>query len=145
VREERDARAAGLAPIKACEFKIVGQTALLHSALQLSLAATADVDVFTDAHFVVKAKLNELLQAIGLELDPLSDEIWMPEETRYDALFSGTLVKAAYAQAIYVLVSKACKAPEKNRTLLRAYLAGDPSEDFVRLCHKYGADLSRLV
>lgn len=144
--QEADAsRHEGTLPLRACEFKIVGQTALLQASLGLSIAATADVDAFTDAEYVVKVKLNELLRVVGLELDPLSDEIWMPKETRYTPFFKGVMVEASRAEPVHVLVSKALKAPEKNKTLLRAYLAGEPTPEFFELCEKYKVDLANIL
>lgn len=135
----------GLLPIKECEFKIVGQTALLEAALNLNLAATADVDAYTNAQYVVKAKLNEMLKAVGLELDPLSDEIWMPRETKYIPFFKGDLVRASRADPVHVLVSKAHKAPAKNRILIASYIAGEPPAEFFTLCKSYKVDLAAIL
>jgi len=49
------------------------------------IAATADVDAFTNAEYVVKAKLNELLRVVGLELDPLR---YLAERARGEKLAS---------------------------------------------------------
>ena len=143
--EIKTARADGTLPLSGCEFRIVGQTALLEANLQLHLAATVDVDVISTAHYAVHAHLGELLQEIGLELDPLSDEIWMPTETRYVALYQGTWVKAWLAEPTFVLISKALKAPYKNKVLIREYLAGAPTKEFFLLCKRYGIDLTRFI
>jgi hypothetical protein len=145
IGEASATRAQGLKPLRACEFKIVGQTALLEASLNLSIAATADVDAITDAEYVVTAKLNELLRAEGLELDPLSKEVWMPVETRYIEFYSGRMVTAWRADPVHVLLSKALKAPEKNRRLLGEYIAGEPSDEFFALCKRYKVDLKRIL
>jgi hypothetical protein len=141
----KEASLGGTPPFRACAFRIVGQTALLQASLSLSLAATADVDAYSDAEFVVTAKLNELLRVFGLQLDPTSDEIWMPGETRYIEFFKGDLVTAYRAEPVHVLVSKACKAPRKNRMLIREYIAGTPEDEFFHLCQKYGVDLDDVM
>jgi hypothetical protein len=143
--ENAAARAGGLPPLKRSRFRIVGQTALLHASLGFDVTATMDVDAYTDASYAIKSRFNELLRAEGLELDPLSDEIWMPTETRYVEIFAGDWIHAERAEPEYVLVSKAVKALEKNKQLLRSYLAAAPADKFFVLCQKYGVNLGAVV
>ena len=44
-----------------------------------------------------------------------------------------------------VLISKACKAPEKNIGLITEYLAKGASERFFELAQKYALDLEQFV
>ena len=69
----------------------------------------------------------------------------MPRETRYDLLYKGTYVDAAVADPDAVLISKARKAPEKNKALITEYLAKGASERFFELAQKYAVDLEQFV
>ena len=44
-----------------------------------------------------------------------------------------------------VLVSKALKAPAKNRSLLTEYLAKGASQRFLDMAKKYGVDLEQFL
>jgi hypothetical protein len=135
----------GFRPIPKSLFRVVGQAALLEANLEFSVAATVDVDLINDAKHEVVAKLNELLVAEGLELDPISNEIWMPSETQYLDLYKGEWVVALRAETEFIMVSKALKSPEKNKVLLRNYLAHRPPQSFFELCKKYKIDLGKIV
>jgi hypothetical protein len=135
----------GLLRIKACTIRVVGQTALMEAKLPLHLLVTRDVDVKADYEDAVRRRFAELLADEGLELDPLGHEIWMPAETRYDPLFDGKWVRLLVAEAEAVLLSKALKAPTKNRSLIGDYLALGPSKRFLVLATKYQLDLEQFA
>lgn len=128
-----------------CEFRVVGQNALLEAKLDLKLAATVDVDTIDNASHSVRAKLSEFLRLEGLELDPLGNEIWMPEETRYTDIYIGDWVRALRAWPVYILVSKAKFAIDKNKGLIRQYLAHRPDPLFFDLCEKYEVDIGHVL
>lgn len=133
-------------PLRKSSFRIVGQSALLEaSSLSLTLTATMDVDAFADCEPSVRTHLEELLQKRGRVLDPVGHEAWMPDETEYEVFYFGNLVVAEIAGPEYVLVSKALKAPEKNRNLIIEYLAQGPSDLFYALAEEYGVDLEKFV
>jgi len=90
-------------------------------------------------------KLDELLKAEGKILDPDWQQIWMPEETEYDNFYRGKFVTALIAQPEYVLISKALKAPAKNRALIVEYLANAASKKFETLAEKYKVDLGQFL
>jgi len=135
----------GLPALPKSVFRVVGQTALLEANLEFAIAATVDVDILNNAKYEVLAKLNELLIAEGLELDPLSNEIWMPEETNYIDLYQGEWIHALLAEPQYIMVSKALKSPSKNKVLLRQYIAHGPHQVFFDLCEKYKINLQSIV
>jgi hypothetical protein len=143
--ENQAAKSEGLRTIPKSVFKVVGQAALLEAKLEFSVATTVDVDILNNAKHEVVAKLNELLVAEGLELDPLSNEIWMPDETKYTDLYRGDWTHAVLAQTPYIMVSKALKSPEKNKILLRSYIAHRPPKIFFDLCTKYAVNLQSIV
>jgi hypothetical protein len=145
VAQNAEARAEGLRLLSPCTIKLLGQAALIESGCKLPLAATRDVDVLADYEWSVQQQFERLLQARGLELDPLGREVWMPRETRYDPLFSGQFVTLLVADSEAVLVSKALKAPAKNGVLITDYLSQGATPRFLQLAHKYAVDLDQFV
>jgi hypothetical protein len=139
-----EARAEGVLQLRPCRIRILGQMALLEGGASLTLALTRDVDVYADWEHEVQSEFRRLLAREGLDLDPLGDEIWMPGETEYADLYRGRYATVQVADIDSVLLSKALKAPEKNRALLVEYLAGGPSERFLKMAEKYGLDLERF-
>lgn len=129
--------------IKACEFKILGQFALIEA--NVSDIATRDVDAQTTGNDWVKARFSELLKAHKLVWDRHSHEIRMPKETKYNVLFTGESLRALIAQPEYVLISKALYAPEKNQGIFQEYIAAGPSQEFLKLAAKYKLDLEKLI
>ncbi|MEB2314452.1 MAG: hypothetical protein OZ928_21625 [Polyangiaceae bacterium] len=138
-------RAAGTPSYRPCEIRIIGQTALLESGLPLVLVATKDVDARGTYEYGVEAEFRRMLELRGRALDAVAQEAWMPRETRYAALYSGKLVTLLLAEPEAVLVSKALKAPVKNRPLLIDYLASGPSRRFFELVERYAVNLEQFT
>ena len=124
---------------------MLGQAALFIAELDLTLTATQDLDAYADYDWAVQQELERLLAKEGKVLDPHGHEIWMPRETQYAPLYEGTHVEAFVADPDAVLISKACKAPEKNKALITEYLAKGASERFFELAEKYALDLEQFV
>ena len=143
--ENRKADHEGFQPMKECEIRVIGQFALLEASLSIELAATADVDVLADYEHSIKQRFEQLLQAEGLLLDPVAHEAWMPKETQYNTIFSGRFVTLKIAGPDFVIISKAKKAPQKNRDLIVQYLAQAPSERFFELAEKYEISLEKFL
>ena len=144
-RENVRARADGTPTHKKCTIRVLGQAALWLAKVDLALTATQDLDAYADYDWAVQQELERLLAKDGKVLDPHEHEVWMPRETRYDLLYKGTYVDAAVADPDAVLISKARKAPEKNKALITEYLAKGASERFFELAQKYGVDLEQFV
>ncbi|GAB4419568.1 MAG: hypothetical protein OHK0056_29750 [Bacteriovoracaceae bacterium] len=89
---------------------------------KIELESTQDFDAFKKASQEVEDILKKVLKEFGLFYDELSDEIWMPEDTKWEQVFKGENVTIFKASAIDVLVSKAIKAKEKNRVLIKKSL-----------------------
>ncbi|MEY4630999.1 MAG: hypothetical protein RIQ81_1119 [Pseudomonadota bacterium] len=143
--ENKNATVEGIRLLPKSLFRVVGQAALLEAKVEFNVAATVDVDVLNNAKHEVVAKLSELLLAEGLELDPLSNEIWMPLETQYVEIFKGDWVTSLRAETEFIMVSKALKAPAKNRVLLRNYIATRPPVSFFEMCEKYKVNLDTVI
>ncbi len=144
-QRNREARAQRLLITRPCKVRVLGQTALMEAGVQLTLAATRDVDVTADYESAVEAEFRRLLQKQGRELDALGHDIWMPKETRYSELYSGRWVTVLLADAESVLLSKAHKAPDKNRSLIVEYLASGASRRFLDLAEKYDVNLEQFL
>lgn len=146
IEEQNRARTEeGLTKIQRVEIRVVGQTALVESGLSLSFPETIDVDAFHKMTYEVWKKFDGILQTFGRRLDPLSHEIWMPDETSYNLVYKAKWVAGFIAQPEYILISKALKAPDKNRSILIQYLIKGPSQKFLNLAKKYNIDFERFV
>jgi hypothetical protein len=145
IDQNLEASREGLPHIHPFTIRVLGQAALFEANLSLTLVATRDVDVRADYPDAVRQELERLLQAEGRDLDPLGHEVWMPRETHYTELFSGRFARVLIADPEAVLVSKALKAPIKNRPLLIEYLAQGASQRFLDLSRKYGVNLEQFL
>jgi hypothetical protein len=139
---ERDA--TGAQKLK-CDVYIIGQTALLEAKLQIQLAATMDVDLFRQLHGPMREKLDVLFAQYGKKIDPVGHEAWMPIETQFDLLFSGKFASCFIAKPEYILISKAKKAPIKNKNLIIEYIGNKPSKLFFDLAKKYEVRLEDFL
>jgi hypothetical protein len=135
----------GMLSIGVCEIKVIGQTALLEAEISLHIPATMDVDVFANYEDSVRRRFAELLKENGKELDSVRHEAWMPKETEYESFFDGKWLKTYLAKPEYVLLSKAMKAPTKNKALIVEYLASEPPAIFFKLAEKYKVDLEQFL
>ena len=138
-------RADGFPLLRPCRIRLLGQTALLEAHVPLHLNVTNDVDVYADYEHEVRTEFERLLRAHGKELDPVGHEAWMPAETTYRELYGGEFVALSLAEPECILLSKACKAPERNRALIVEYLATGPSPRFLELAERYGVNLETFL
>ncbi|MEY4579816.1 MAG: hypothetical protein RL701_4519, partial [Pseudomonadota bacterium] len=145
IEENASRREDGGLSLKPCTIKVLGQTALLEANVPLKLKLTMDVDVYANLEWVVQVEFRRLLAMQGRQLDPVGHEIWMPSETQYNNLFVGKYVTMLVADFESVLVSKALKAPEKNRDLVAQYLSRGASPRFVAMAQRYNIDLEKFV
>lgn len=138
--------AAGSATLAKAQIRVIGQTALLEANLDLEIAATMDVDLIEQIEHGVKEKFAELLREEGKILDPVGHEAWMPKETEYDEIFKGQWLTGFIAKPVFIILSKAKHAPEKNGNLIAEYLASDNLDDrLFELAEKYKVDLDQFV
>jgi len=145
VEQNLAARDEGLPALRACRIRVLGQVALLEARAPLQLTLTNDVDVQADYEHATEVEFRRLLAREGKELDPVGHEIWMPKETRYQRFFEGECVTFELAEIDAVLLSKALKAPHKNRALIVEYLAGGASERFLAMAKRYRLDLEQFL
>jgi hypothetical protein len=57
----------------------------------------------------------------------------------------GPFVRLLLAEPEAILLSKAIKAPDKNRALITEYLAQGASDRFLELAKKYNLDLEQFL
>jgi len=145
ITRHAEARSGGWVQVRPCTIRVLGQTALMEAGVKLALAATKDVDVYADYDHVVEKEFARLLATAGYDLDPVGHEVWMSRETRYTELFEGRFVRVLLAEPEAILLSKALKAPAKNRALLVEYLAKGASERFLQLARKYNLNLEQFL
>jgi hypothetical protein len=119
ISERRD---EGLLPIPKSKIQILGQMSLLANekvSLLLSLAQTGDFDAFLRMDHVVKNELQELLKRQNLIYDEDSSLVWIPPKARFEPMFDLNHVVVELIDPESALVSKAVKAPAKNKQLIR--------------------------
>ncbi|NBW99593.1 hypothetical protein EBR03_08485 [bacterium] len=107
----------------------------------LSLAQTADRDAQLDMDSVVKKELTSILKKYGLIYDEDSKLIWIPPGAKFEILFDLKNVVVKSIDPESALVSKAVKAPEKNKQLIREAIASGKFKTLIARIEKNGGKL----
>ncbi len=126
------------------ELRILGQMSLLMNkelSARLNLTATVDLDAMIDGRSEVVQELRTVLKQQGLRYDELSKEIWLPDGAQYIEYYDSPYLRVLYLDPISALTSKAVKAKEKNRYLIRDALKVYGDELSEKLT-QYGVDLN---
>ncbi len=121
----RERREEGMLGAVDVEIRLLGQMCLLVNSRVsaiLHLAQTADVDALLRMDSFVKDELKKLLAEAGLIYDEDSTLVWIPEGAKFEPLFKMTNLTVLALDPESALVSKAVKAPEKNKVLIREAL-----------------------
>jgi hypothetical protein len=132
-----------LPSLKTVEIKILGQMSLLMdpSAKDINPTATRDLDALIVGDFVAADKLRSILKSKGLVYDELSKEIWLPDNAIFIPYYSSENLTVSYLDPISALTSKAIKAREKNRFLIRRALEVF-GKALTQEITRYGGDLN---
>jgi hypothetical protein len=144
-RERRD---EGLLPIPKSKIQILGQMSLLANekvSLLLSLAQTGDFDARLKMEHFVKKELQELLKERHLIYDEDSPLVWIPPGAQFELLSDLKHVVVESIDPESALVSKAVKAPAKNKQLIREAIASDVFPTLVDRILKNGGKLEDFV
>jgi hypothetical protein len=134
----------GLRPIPKANVKILGQMSLLASvevSAVLSLAQTGDMDALVTMEHVVLAELRKILTKNGLVYDDDSDLIWIPPGATFAELLDLEHVQVSLIDAESALVSKAVKAPQKNKQLMREAIASEKFPGLIDRILEHGGRL----
>jgi hypothetical protein len=144
-KENLRRREDGILLIPKAEVTLLGQMSLLLNdrvSMVLSLAQTGDMDAHLRMEHFAKQELKKLLQARGWIYDEDSDFIWLPSDSTYEDLFHFDTVKVRVIDSESALVSKAVKAPEKNKQLIRQAIASGEFPKLVDRILENGGDLT---
>ncbi|HLG19013.1 MAG TPA: hypothetical protein VI895_04245 [Bdellovibrionota bacterium] len=106
---------------------------------KLHLVGTADVDAKIQAEYSLVQLFEKVLEAFGLEYDRDSHLVWVPPESTQITIFETPRLKCDVVNPLYLLTSKAIKAKEKNRILIKQALKiyGRELESLIR---QHGGD-----
>lgn len=136
-------RQEGLPGLYPLEVKVLGQMSLLMDPIGIKLnpIATRDFDAILRGDWLAIAALRSILSANGLVYDELSEEIWLPKFSTFIPYHRSPHLEVSYLDPLSTLTSKAIKAKEKNRFLIRDALTvlGEPLEQAIIHC---GGDIS---
>jgi hypothetical protein len=91
----------------------------------LNLTQTADLDAALTMDYSVKEELKSLLRNKGYIYDEDSNLIWIPEGAEFLPFLELNNVLVESIDPESALVSKAVKAPDKNRQLIRQAIASN--------------------
>jgi hypothetical protein len=141
VRE--DSGAVKLLPV---EIQILGQMSLLANEMAaqfLVLQRTGDLDALikSSQHFALHVLKKELLPKYGLVFDDDSEKIWIPPQSRFEKFCDFRFVRVKLLDPESTLVSKAIKAPQKNKLLIVEAIASEQFSTLVERIEKHGGDL----
>ena len=129
------------------EVKLLGQMSLLANekvSAILSLAQTGDMDALLQMEHVVKEELTYILKDHSLIYDEDSKLIWIPPGTSFEGLFDFTNVVVNVIDPESALVSKAVKAPAKNKQLIREAIVSEAFPGLVDRILKNGGKLENF-
>lgn len=107
------------------EIHMLGQMSLLMNkniAEKITLVQTNDVDALLKGKTGEAQVFKRVVRSKGLEFDELSREVWIPKDAEFLEYYDSPFVRVTYLDPISALISKAIKAKEKNRILVREAL-----------------------
>ncbi len=136
-------REEDLPGLKILEIKVLGQMSLLMDPLGQTLnpAATRDVDALVLGDMLAVNIFRAALKSTNLVYDELSKEIWLPDTATFLPYHSSEHLTVSYLDPVSALTSKAIKAKEKNRFLVKRGLEvfGQKLQDTIV---RHGGDIS---
>jgi hypothetical protein len=140
ITDER--RAQDLPGLRALEVKVLGQMSLIMdpAGRSLNLAATRDLDALILGDSLATEALRGILKSNGMIYDELSMEVWLPDLAYFMPYHSTPNLVVSYLDPLSALTSKAVKAKEKNRFLIREALSifGNSLEEAIL---RYGGEI----
>ncbi|MCB0393147.1 MAG: hypothetical protein KDD25_01230 [Bdellovibrionales bacterium] len=142
--ENADRKDSGARLIAKAEIKVLGQTSLLAQpelTYELVLAQTGDLDAQLRCDYFVKEELKKILPKHQLIYDEDSDLIYIPNGSQFNPFGSYRNLSVSVIDPESALVSKALKAPLKNKQLIRSALASGNFKSLASRIVKENGDL----
>ena len=109
-----------------------------------SLLATTDFDGLLNGEVPLEDIFKNVLKEEGLSYDEDSQYIWLPEETQYELIYKSEYLEIDIPLPIYLIVSKAYEAPQKNKVLVMQALE-EFKDELLELFAKYKIDLKYFL
>ncbi len=134
-------------PYSALKVTVLGQQALLLRQEYLknfSLIATNDFDGLLNGEIPLEDIFKAILREEGLTYDEDSEYIWLPAETEYELIYKSEYIEIVSPYPIYLIVSKALKASEKNKALVIQAMQ-EFTDDLLQLFEKYNVDVEYFL
>ena len=144
----RERSGEGLIPFKKANIRLLGQVSLLANekvSLILTLAQTGDLDAALKMDHVVKEELKKLLLPLGFIYDEDSFQIWIPPGSVFEKMFDLPNLSVESIDPESALVSKAVKAPLKNKVLIREAIASNAFPKLAARIVKNGGRLEDFL
>jgi len=128
-------------------LKILGQSALLFNpdiSKKITINQTRDLDAIIEGNWSQRGLINRAIAKLNLIYDDFSKEIWIPPGSHLILAHESHEIKLETLDPFFVLLSKAVKAPEKNKELIAQGLVIF-GEDLANAIIKEGGDLEFFV
>ncbi len=137
-----------LSAVSKSKVRLLGQISLLSNekaSAILTLAQTGDMDAYLIMDHIVKEELKKVLKKYRLIYDEDSYLIWIPEDAKFNRIFDFNQIVIESIDPESALVSKAVKAPEKNKQLIREAIASSEFPNLVDRILKNGGKLENFI
>ena len=134
-------------PYKKLRITLLGQFSLFavsETAALLSPVATKDIDALIEGESTPSDVLKKIMRENGFNYDEESMYIWIPPGSSKKIIYDSDLILCEVLDPIYVLLSKAIKAPEKNKLLIQEGIS-IYADELINLIEAHGGDVSYFV
>jgi hypothetical protein len=148
IAENNERRESGSRLIVKSKIHVLGQTSLLiqpELTAKLSLAQTGDLDALLEAENFVKETLKKILSENGFVYDEDSPYIFIPTKTKYSNFLMLPSLEVIVIDPESALVSKAVRAPEKNKFLIRQAIASESYPNLAERIIENGGKLTDFI
>lgn len=148
ITENNERRDNGSRLIAKSKIHVLGQTSLLvqpEFTYELSLTQTGDLDALLEAENFVKERLKIILLENGFVYDEDSPYIFIPTKTKYSNFLMLPTLEVVVIDPESALVSKAVRAPEKNKFLIRQAIASKNYPNLAERIIENGGKLTDFI
>lgn len=139
---------SGAKLISRARITILGQSSLLvqpQLTTYLELVQTGDLDAKLQCDYFIKKKLKEILPQYGLIYDEDSEKIFIPPKSKFSEFINYKNIFVNVIDPESALVSKAVKAPKKNKQLIRSAISTGGFPNLVERILEEGGNLENFI